>query len=103
MCESLRINYCNTNQGWEPPVGRQQGGGLELGVGGGHGQAVAQEEGGREDGGGERQVKRRLSLTGETISICRLERQEGRLREEAATTAASYETQLSVMSEHLAR
>ena len=31
------------------------------------------------------------------------ERQEGRLREEAATTAASYETQLSVMSEHLAR
>jgi len=32
----------------------------------------------------------------------RLERQEGRLREEAATTAASYETQLSVMSEHLA-
>ena len=33
----------------------------------------------------------------------RLERQEGRLREEAATTAASYEAQLSVMSEHLAR
>jgi len=32
----------------------------------------------------------------------RLERQEGRLREEAATTAASYEAQLSVMSEHLA-
>ena len=37
------------------------------------------------------------------LSISRLERQEGRLREEAATTAASYEAQLSVMSEHLAR
>ena len=37
------------------------------------------------------------------VSISRLERQEGRLREEAATTAASYEAQLSVMSEHLAR
>ena len=48
-------------------------------------------------------MEQRLSLIGETISICRLERQEGRLREEAATTAASYETQLSVMSEHLAR
>ena len=33
----------------------------------------------------------------------RLERQEGKVREEAATTAASYEAQLSVMSEHLAR
>ena len=37
------------------------------------------------------------------VPISRLERQEGRLREEAATTAASYEAQLSVMSEHLAR
>ena len=33
----------------------------------------------------------------------RLEKEEARVREEAATTAVTYETQLSVMSEHLAR
>ena len=47
--------------------------------------------------------KRGCQVHSHFVPFSRLERQEGRLREEAATTAASYEAQLSVMSEHLAR
>ena len=43
--------------GGESFAGRQQGSGTELGAGGSNCQAAPQEEGGGEDGGGERQVK----------------------------------------------